>query len=614
MPVSWSRAIDDSPYGVKYETDGKIKWYPHDDQMALNPFENTEYDVSNKTQTLMGNLSAKLKLPWGFEYRLNYSNRWQWNNNYEYRPTTTRSGNSSNGYAYRRETSLYQWQIDNILQWQKTFAEIHQFDLTLLYNAEQTQANSTTAENSNFSISEALGYNGIHLGSVPMVTASDYYETGMAMMARLNYSLLDRYLLTLSFRRDGYSAFGQANPTADFPSAAFAWRIFDEPFMQNQNWLDNLKLRLSWGLNGNRDVGRYAALSRLGQSAYIIDGQTAITLYPQNLPNKELKWERTEAFNIGLDFAIFNNRLSAEIDAYKMSTKDLLLDRALPDITGYQSVIANLGEIENRGLEATISSENISISNFSWKSRFIFSMNRNEIKHLYGDMVDVLDEEGNVIGQREDDDIQNGWYIGHALDEIYEYKLDGVWQLDEAEQAAAFGLYPGDHKLLDVDGDGFFTPEADNVWIGFTRPRYRLSLNNSFELFKSIDVSFLFRSYLGHLGRNNILKNRDYHDRTNNYNLPFWTPDNPTNDYARLWQSLQSVSYNVYRSKSFVRLQNVSVAYRLPKSLTNKLNITNARVYLNFDNLFSIDTWEHWDPETNDPTPLISTLGISLTL
>ena len=613
-PVSWERAIDDSPYGEMYEPDGRIKWYPHDDNQAQNPFENTEYDVSNKTQTLMGNLSAKLKLPWGFEYRLNYSNRWRWGRAYEYRPTTTRSGNSSNGYASRQETNLYQWQIDNILQWKKTLAEIHQFDLTLLYNAEQTQSFVSNSENSNFSISEALSYNGIHLGSVPLVSASDYYETGMAMMARLNYSLMDRYLLTLSYRRDGYSAFGQANPTADFPSAAFAWRIFDEPFMKNQNWLDNLKLRFSWGINGNRDVGRYSALSRLGQSAYIIDGQTAITLYPQNLPNKELKWERTEALNLGLDFGIFNNNLTAEIDVYQMSTKDLLLDRALPNITGYESVIANLGEIQNKGLEATISSVNISNRNFNWKSRFIFSTNRNTIKHLYGDMVDILDEEGNVIGQREDDDIKNGWYIGHALDEIYEYKVDGVWQLDEAEQAKTYGLFPGDFKVLDVDGDGFFTPEKDKVWIGYKRPKYRLSLNNSFELFNSIDISFLLRSYLGHVGRNNVLKNRDYHDRTNNYDLPFWTPDNPTNQYTRIWSTLPSVSYNVYRSKSFVRLQNLTFAYRFSKNLTNKLGITNARVYLNFDNLISIDSWEYWDPETNDPTPMISTLGISLTL
>jgi hypothetical protein len=229
-------------------------------------------------------------------------------------------------------------------------------------------------------------------------------------------------------------------------------------------------------------------------------------------------------------------------------------------------------------------------------------------------MVDVLDEEGNVIGQREDDDIQNDWYIGHALDEIYEYQEIGVWQEDEAEEAYVYGRLPGDYKLNDVNGDGTYTPEEDNVWIGFREPRYRLSLMNSFTLLNGLEVSFMLRSYLGHLDRINELKHSSYFDRINHYNTPYWTPENPLEEYARLSSISSPGSFNVWRSASFVRVQDLSIAYKVPKEVAEKLRLTSARLYLNFNNLYSFDTWDLWDPETNDPTPFISTLGLSIVL
>jgi TonB-linked SusC/RagA family outer membrane protein len=612
-PVDWDEAINASPWGEIYDSTTVYKWYPHDDNMAQNPFEPTLRSVLDKSQSLMSTLFAKVKLPFGFKYEINFTNRAQWSQEYAYHPKTTRSGNQDNGFASREQRRYGEWQLDNILRWNKSVGDHSRIDLTLLYNAEQYRSYSSTIENRDFVISEALGYNAIQLGNIPMVSSNDQYETGAAMMARLNYALFDRYLFTASFRRDGYSAFGQSNPWANFPAAAFAWRVSDESFMDGVSAVSNLKLRLSWGINGNRSVGRYDALSRLNQTTYIIGGQTVIGLYPTNLPNTNLRWERTTAYNTGLDIGLLNNRISGTFDAYLMYTNDLLLTRALPDITGYTDVISNLGEIENRGLEATISSINVVNSNFNWKTRFIFSMNRNRINSLYGTMVDVLDEEGNVIGQREEDDIQNDWYIGHALDEIYEYQEIGVWQQDEADEAWQYGLLPGDYKVRDVNGDGVFQPQDDNVWIGFTEPRYRLSLSNTFTLLNGLEVSFQLRSYLGHLDRINELKHTSYYDRINHYNTPYWTPDNPLDSYARL-SSSTTASFNVWRSASFVRLQDVSLAYRLPKEVAAKLSLTSARFYLNFNNLYSFDSWDLWDPETNDPTPLISTLGVSIVL
>lgn len=185
----------------------------------------------------------------------------------------------------------------------------------------------------------------------------------------------------------------------------------EESFIKKLKVVDNLKLRLSWGENGNRDIGRYAALSKLNVTDAIIDGKNVKGVWTDNLSNIKLKWERTRATNLGLDFGLFNGRLSGILDMYYNKTSDLIVNRSLPTITGYGSVIANLGQVDNKGLELTLTSVNLSIpKKVHWTTTFIYSTNKNTIKHLYGKMVDVKDEAGNVIGQREDDDVQNGWY------------------------------------------------------------------------------------------------------------------------------------------------------------------------------------------------------------
>lgn len=425
--VDWDEAIQASPWGSKYEEDGSLKFYPNDDNMSTNPFSAyLTRERFNKTQTFNATVNAKLTLPLGFVYEVSYSDYNDWNKNHYYDPSTSMAGLSAKGKAVRRNSSSHSWMLDNTLNWSKTFNDIHRFYVTLLFNLEKNEDWSDTMSNSNIVPSEALGWHGIEYGTNPSLSSNDGKDTGNAMMSRLNYALKDRYLFTLSYRRDGYSAFGSQNPYANFPAAAFAWRLNEEKFMESVNWIDNLKLRLSWGINGNRSIGRYAALANLNNEQYIHNGSTVIGVFTDGLSNKSLKWEKTEAYNVGVDFGMLQNRLSGAIEVYYMSTKDLLLNRALPDIIGFKDVMSNLGEVQNRGFEVTLNSVNVGTENLKWSSSLVASLNRNKIAHLYGEMVDVTDKDGNVIGQREDDDIQNGWYIGHALDEIYDYKILGV--------------------------------------------------------------------------------------------------------------------------------------------------------------------------------------------
>lgn len=616
-PVDWAEGIQASPWGSRYEGDGTLKFYPNDDNMSVNPFASYEQrDRFNVTQTFNATLSAKVTLPFGFVYEMNYSDYNDWNKNHYFDASTSIAGQKDKGKAVRRNSSSHSWMFDNILRWNKTFDQIHRFDLTMLFNLEKNQLWSDNASNSNIVPSEALGWHGIGNGTNPTVSSNDAVDTGNAMMARLNYSLMDRYLLTASVRRDGYSAFGANNPYATFPAFAVGWRMNDEKFMQSMKWIDNLKLRFSWGINGNRSIGRYAALADLDSEKYLHNGSTVIGIFTKTLANKELKWEKTEASNVGLDFSILKNRLSGTIEWYSMATRDLLLNRSLPDITGFESVTSNLGEVRNKGFELSLNSVNLDQKNLKWSSSFVASVNRNEIAHLYGEMVDVLDGNGQVVGQREDDDIQNGWYIGHALDEIYDYKVIGVWQEAEREMAGKYGKEPGDFKIWDVNEDGEYLPEDDKVFQGYKRPRFSFGLGNTFEFFKCIDFSFFIRSDMGHKSSNSHYAHATdyYYDRVNAYKYDYWTPENPTDEYARLCSNTKSPTFNVYKNRSFVRLQEISLSYRVPKNALTKLGISNARVYMNVSNPFVVSSWDFWDPESLSPAPRTFTFGLNFTL
>ena len=513
--ADWVQYQKLTPYGSPTNEDGTMKLNPGDDTSAKHPLIDSYYtDKRNVINNLNANIYAKVSLPFNISYQMNFSPRYEWATDYVHKSSEHPSWKDFGGSASRTFRNDFLWQLDNIVKWKQTFAKVHDVDFTFLFNAEKFQRWSDEMNNEGFDPNDDLGYHYMKGGILPTISSNDEYRTGDALMARLFYSYDNRYMITGTVRRDGYSAFGQKNPRAVFPSVAVGWVFSDEPFLKKLNWLDYGKLRFSWGLNGNRDIGVYRALARMGNSKYMYvspDGKVynGSYLYVNSLANKELKWERTASFNLGLDFSIFNERLKGNIDIYKANTKDLLIERTLPELIGFSSVMSNLGEVENKGIELSLTSKNIDTKNFAWSSTFNFTLNRNKIVHLYGDMVDVLDENGNVVGQKEADDIKNKWFIGKSLDEIWGLEVIGVWQQDEAEEAKKYGVAPGDFKLRDVDGNGQYTDE-DKVFQGTTSPKFTWTLRNDFKIYKNIDVSFMLYSLWGHKGTYDVAK----HTRT----------------------------------------------------------------------------------------------------
>ena len=353
-------------------------------------------------------------------------------------------------------------------------------------------------------------------------------------------------------------------------------------------------------------------------------------LFVSRLANPNLQWEKTTSWNVGLDVGFFNNRINASMEYYVMPTTDMIMNQSLPDFTGFNSITTNLGRIENRGFELFINSRNIEKANFQWETGFTFSVNKNTIKKLYGEYETIVDALGNTI-VKERDDVTNGWFIGHPVSAIWDYKVTGIWQKDEVKEAAKYSQRPGDPKVQNiytdddkVNADGSVTPvynNKDKQFMGETTPPIHWSLRNSFTIFKDWFFSFNMYSYMGHksLDTNYLNNDNNYSQITNCRNVytkEYWTVDNPSNTYARLSaQGPTGISAPArVIDRSFIRLENISLAYNIPMKFLEKYKIQNAKIFTTVRNVATWSKeWEYGDPETGGLAPRTYPLGINLT-
>ncbi|MDR3061755.1 MAG: SusC/RagA family TonB-linked outer membrane protein [Dysgonamonadaceae bacterium] len=622
VPANESQYTKLTPYSSFYEEEGEtLKLYPNDDIQATHPLLNLTYRSREQEYfTLFPKIYATVDLPFGITYTLNYTTRFVFYHNHTHDSSLHPQWRLFGGSASRENSLRREWQVDNIINWNRTFAKDHKVDVTLLANAEKFRTDTEKMNNQNFSPSDILGYHDMSIGNLPEISSDDQVRTSDALMARLNYGFLNKYLLTLSIRKDGSSLFGYSNPYATFPAAALGWVLSEEKFFK-MKFVDYLKLRASWGVNGNRDIANYAALSRIlsGKSLNTdINGNpiTIPTLEINTMGNKELKWERTEAYNFALDFRLFNGILNGTIETYYMSTTDVLVNRQLPTITGFQRVYANLGEIRNKGFELSLTSTNIKQHNIEWTSNLIFSLNRNKIITITGEKYDVFDKDGNLTGQKEPDDKANNWFIGQAKDVIWDYKILGTWKTGQEEEAAKWNQAPGDFRLEDVNKDGLLTDD-DKQFLGHITPRFSWTLSNTFNVFKDFELSFILYSLWGHKGSYDLAKHADHiEDRCNSRDIPYWTPENQLDNYARLRSApAKGVGYSVWFDKSYIRLENIALAYKVPSKFLHKTPISNLKFTLNVKNAAVwAKEWKFGDPEDGMRAQRIFTFGVNMTL
>lgn len=618
LKALWNQMTMISPYGSNNIDDPNSIYQRRPTGLdPINPFYDNLYtERIDQRQNVIATLYSKIKLPFNIEYTMNYTPYYNWYEYYNHYSSKGANWSAIGGSSSRSLSRRFNWQIDNIINWSQDFGKNHHAEITLLANAEKAELWSTTANASNYSPNDVLGFHRLQAGAVQTVSSDDTYLTGDALMGRLFYSFKNRYHFTGSIRRDGYSAFGKKNPRAVFPSMALGWVITEEDFIKNAEWLNYTKLRLSWGENGNREIGQYAALSQMSSNLVpYIDGSgnpySTSQIFVTTMANHNLKWERTFSFNLGLDFQLFQDRIGGSIETYISRTNDLLVSRALPNITGYSSVMSNLGQIRNKGLELNLKYRAISNNILQWNLIGNFSLNRRKIQSLYGDMINVFDDAGNIIGQKEANDETNQWFIGQDPDRIWSYKRLGVWQKEEREQAAQYGLQPGDFKYLDVNDDGIMNNQ-DKVFQGYKTPRARVSLRSETE-YKNFRLALMFYSNLGYYGEfQRAANNYSFPDRTSDYEFPRWTATNPINDYARIGS--KNIGSN-WVNRSFIRLESVVLNYKLPQELLSRLKFQGLSFSASIQNLgYWAPSWVFWDPESQTVTPRTFNFGVNLTL
>ncbi|MCL3852881.1 TonB-dependent receptor [Parabacteroides sp. GYB001] len=447
---------------------------------------------------------------------------------------------------------------------------------------------------------ESLGAENLNLGNQETFRMQNSV-TGNRLasyIGRANYSYDDRYLATVTFRADGSSRFGKNNKFGYFPSAALAWRISNESFLKGVDQLTSLKLRLGWGRTGNQEIGDYPALSTYQSAGSAIwDGKQVVGTGPAKIPNPDLKWETTDQTNLGLDFGVFNNRINGGIDYFWKKTTDMLLQLPVPQSTGYNSILSNIGRIDNKGLEIFLNTVNIDTRNFKWESNITFTSMRNKVKDLGG--IDEI-----IIGAGythvEQVAIRKP---GLPLNSYYGWEVAGVWQKDDDFSKMKEDYKPGDLKYVDQNNDGVIN-DADRVVLGDSFPDFQWSFGNTFT-YKNFDLYVFFEGVQGvdMLNGNLIDSYFPINFRRNKFAEPYlnrWTPENPTNEYPSfvdpLKQGRKVVNSRTLSDASYVRLKTIRLSYTLPKF--NSL-IQSLQLYVTAENLITITDYVGLDPAIN---------------
>lgn len=598
-----------TPLASPYNADGTVNLRPAEGSIdgpnIVSPLTlktNTDAILArNRRLRTFNSLYGEVLIATGLRYRLNVGLDFRQDNGGGYNgpntftnPTAT-AQSSSNANITNSEAWTYN--IQNLLYYDKTFAQKHKLGVTALYEILKDHNQSSQfgvtgvqadyIQNTNFSLAS---------GNPTVGGNTGFSESGLlSYMGRLNYGYDNRYLLTATLRVDGSSTLSPGKQYFTYPAFGLGWNIFEEKFMKNISFVSNLKLRGGWGISGNRNVAPYQTLGLLsaGNTRTYNFGQSTqgqqLGVMVTNLPNFALGWQSTSQWDAGLDFGVFNNRITATIDAYKQKTKDILLSVPLPPSIGASSTLKNLGKTESHGLEISVSSINIkSRTGFNWSTDVNFYYNREKITFLTkpGEM----DNKG------------AGWFVGQPLNVIYDYKKIGIWQLEDSIKGLTAAqtspkAYPGQIRIEDLNGDGKIDAN-DRQILGNFQPKWGGGLTNRFA-YKGFDLSIIIYARMGmkvlvpYLTADGGANGFPFFNqgRVNQVKINYWTRTNPTNDFPAPDAGTDRLNFGStlgYWDGSFIKARSINLGYEIPASVLKRINVISLRVYLNVTNPFII--------------------------
>ncbi|MEA4936391.1 MAG: TonB-dependent receptor [Paludibacter sp.] len=610
---SWSQTEDGSfeefitrpPIAKVFEDDGSYTSTINSEGVENPLYKIQESDQRSVADRMNLNLYVDLKPFKGFTYRINAAYKTRFTESGDYKtnnyPKTVNSGTISDSYY----SNIL---LENIVTYEQAFGKNHRLTFTFVQSAEKEETKTTGFGGSQVPVDffkwDGLG-DAININSTTR-TISD--ETFLSYLGRVNYSLFEKYLLTASMRADASSVFGKNNKWGYFPSAALAWRISEEAFIKPIEWISNLKLRLSYGMVGNKAIPSYRTLGITNSYEMRFGDDLLFMGYSptDELKNPNLKWESTASTNIGLDFGFFNGRITGSVESYNTRTTDLLVKRYITSTSGYTYLWDNLAETKTRGWEATLGGVIFHQKDFDWQINATFATARSEIVRVN----DKIDAEGKPM-----DDIDNRWYIGKPISVFRSYIFDGIWQKSDDTDGDGFidktvdtdgdgvpdrqimeNAKPGDVKVKDMDGNGYIT--VDDQDIRSREPDWTGSLSSTL-FFKGFDLYAELYTVQGILKNNTYLKNGNLQGKLNAVKVNYWTPENPSNEYPRPNYGKQDTYDDAlgYQDASYVRLRTLSLGYTLPHALTSAFFVDKLRFYFTATNLWTSTKYLSYSPE-----------------
>lgn len=531
--------------------------------------------IINETQNVAytNRNNSNIYLDYKFWNGFSFVSRWSADiytlREHEYDPITTAQGAKYNGLGIEGNSYVSNLVSSNVLQYVGSVNEKHNFEALLGYSAEKYARRSSYIEAIDFP-NENLQYI-TSAGTIRAASASALNRGMNSFFGQFKYNYLYKYILTFTARADGSSKFGENNRYGYFPAASLAWRASEEDFIKKADWISDLKLRVSVGLTGNDGISDFASLGLYG-GGFNYGGYSGTA--PTQLPNPDLKWESTFQQGLGVDFGILNDRISVVLDLYKNRTYDMLLERPLPPSTGFYTISANIGEMENKGIELVLNTQNVKKA-FTWNTALNFSANRNKVLKLYnGQPIADLGRGGN-------------WVIeGEPIGVFYGYRC--------------LGVDPSTGNLVydDANNDGQLT-SADITKIGDPNPDFTIGFTNAFG-YKGFDLSVFLHSVYGN----------DIFNGTWIYLQSGSGEDNQTTEILRRWQKPGDVTDiprvgDTYKSSrfiengSFLRVKNVTLGYNFSKNLVRRIGLKSLRLYVSGENLYVFTKYTGMDPEVN---------------
>jgi TonB-linked SusC/RagA family outer membrane protein len=574
--------------------------------LVVNPVSECKEktDLTNTYYSLL-NIAANYEIIEGLTLKVSLGGEIGSGKRNVYQPRTTYFGYRYDGIASITNSLSTQWQNENTLTYIKKFNENHRINILAGFTLQHWQNEAVTSVAQGF-VNDNLTFYDLDSGSqeendlsIPRSSASKH--SLVSMLTRANYVLKEKYMFTFTLRRDGSSRFGRGNKWGYFPSGAFAWRMSEEEFIRHLDVFSNLKLRLSYGLTGNQEIGNYQSLALMSSNKTVFGNTINIGFSQIRLPNEELLWESTAQYNLGLDMGFWRNRLSLTADFYKKKTKDLLLEVKLPLTSGFGSAVKNVGSTENKGLELLVQSVNLN-EIFYWATNFTFAYNKNKVVDI-GDNDRLFPEGGEVAGNQQEVIITPEEPLGS----FYGYIIDGIFQSEEEINNYPHepGTKPGDYKFVDLNEDGIIS-DLDRKILGCGQPDFYGGITNNI-IYKGFELSFMLYGVYGA----DILARYRYETeslaagRQNNSTVVLnrWQPDNPDPNtiVPRATAEGRVIKINNYfiEDGSFFQLRSITLAYNFPM-LTNRLKyLKGLRIYITGSNLLTLTNYSGYDPEVN---------------